>query len=392
MSSVLLFLLGFLTAFGAQNALRSPKRNRPWWAQPLWLPAMLTSELLPVRFAASGALAAVFVSFGALDHFVGGFGALLLVLGWIGYLLLAARARRAPRSAALALQIPPPRPISLPLQRRATRYPFSVPSDIDRVDDIEYADGCTLDLYRGVASTGNRVLLQIHGGGWTGGDKRQQARPLMHHLANRGWTVVSISYPLSRDEGLDARIAAVHEAIRWVRHDAESFDIDPEFIALTGGSAGGHLASLATLQSSRNGTGVQACIPIYGVYDFVNRNRTRGDWPVIPKILMGAEVSAAPERYAAASPIDQVHENAPPFLVIHGTHDSLVPPAEARHFVSALEAVSRSEVSLFEVPGATHSFDIVPSPRTRTVVSAIETFLERASDRYDDDAMEQRSR
>ena len=392
MSSVLLFLLGFLTAFGAQNALRAPKPNRPWWAQPLWLPAMLTSELLPIRFALSAALAATFVSFGALDHFVGATGAVLLGLGWLGYLLLAARARRAPRSAALALRIPPPQPIALPLQRRATRYPFSVPPDVDRVDDIEYAEGCTLDLYRSTSSTGNRVLMQIHGGGWTGGDKRQQARPLIHHLANRGWTVVSISYPLSREEGLEARMTAVHQAITWVRRGAGSYDVDPEFIALTGGSAGGHLASLAALQSSRNGGGVQACIPVYGVYDFINRNKTRDDWPVIPKILMGAQPTDAPERYAAASPLDQVHQNAPPFLVIHGTHDSLVPPAEARQFASALEAVSSSEVTLFEVPGATHSFDIVPSPRTRTVVSAIESFLDRVSGRQDTDAMEQRGR
>ena len=187
-------------------------------------------------------------------------------------------------------------------------------------------------------------------------------------------------------------MTAVHQAITWVRRGAGSYDVDPEFIALTGGSAGGHLASLAALQSSRNGGGVQACIPVYGVYDFINRNKTRDDWPVIPKILMGAQPTDAPERYAAASPLDQVHQNAPPFLVIHGTHDSLVPPAEARQFASALEAVSSSEVTLFEVPGATQSFDIVPSPRTRTVVSAIESFLDRVSGGQDTDAMEQRGR
>lgn len=381
MSPALLFILGFLTAFGAQNALRPPSRDKPWWARPLWLPAMLTSELLPLRFGVSFVLSSVLVWFDALDHVVGVVGGVLLIVGWAGYLGLGARARQAASIAARALRMPPPQPIALPLQRRATRYPFTVPSDIERIEDIEYESGCLLDVYRSTASDGSRVLIQVHGGGWTGGHKRQQARPLMHHLASRGWTCVSISYPLDRSLLLQPRIDAVHAAISWVRAGESADGVSPEFIALTGGSAGGHLASIAALQATRSGDHVHACVPLYGIYDLSNRNKTRDDWPVIPKILIGATPAEAPELYSAASPLDQVHENAPPFLIVHGTHDSLVPPAEARHFAAALDSVSRSEVSLFEVPGATHSFDIVPSPRTRTVVGAIELFLDRVQSR-----------
>jgi dipeptidyl aminopeptidase/acylaminoacyl peptidase len=113
------------------------------------------------------------------------------------------------------------------------------------------------------------------------------------------------------------------------------------------------------------------------VFDFFNRNNTRWDWPLIPNQVMKARPEEDPERYRLASPIDQVGEHAPPFLVVHGSNDSLVPPPEARQFVTALEAVSDNTVEYLEVPGGQHAFDAVASPRTRAVVTRITSFLER---------------
>jgi dipeptidyl aminopeptidase/acylaminoacyl peptidase len=115
---------------------------------------------------------------------------------------------------------------------------------------------------------------------------------------------------------------------------------------------------------------------MYGIFDFLNRNKTRWDWPLIPHTVMKATPGEDPDRYRLASPIDQVNADAPPFLVIHGANDSLVPSREAEYFVTALRGVSESTVDYVEVPGAQHGFDAIASPRTRAIATRIITFLE----------------
>ena len=82
-----------------------------------------------------------------------------------------------------------------------------------------------------------------------------------------------------------------------------------------------------------------------------------------------------PERYRLASPIDHVGPHAPPFLVVHGTHDSLVPPREAEVFVEALRSVSEKPVAFVPVIGAQHGFDAISSPRTRAVGRIVADFV-----------------
>ena len=85
------------------------------------------------------------------------------------------------------------------------------------------------------------VLLQIHGGGWTIGDKRQQALPLMMHLSRRGWICVAANYRLSPRATFPEHLIDVKQALRWVRENIAEYGGDPGFVAITGGSAGGHL-------------------------------------------------------------------------------------------------------------------------------------------------------
>ena len=82
------------------------------------------------------------------------------------------------------------------------------------------------------------------------------------------------------------------------------------------------------------------------------------------------------ELYRRASPLDQVHAKAPPFLVVHGAADSVVPTAEAHQFVAALRDVSHNAVGYVEVPGANHAFDALDSLRTHYVISGVQRFLE----------------
>ena len=140
----------------------------------------------------------------------------------------------------------------------------------------------------------------------------------------------------------------IKRALAWTRAHAQEFGGDPNFIAVTGGSAGGHLSSLLALTANRPelqpgfeevDTRVAACVPFYGVYDFLDRTRARAHAPMqgfLTRYVMPAAPEADPEVWDLASPIAQVCEDAPPFFVIHGTHDSLAVVEGAQHFVRAL--------------------------------------------------------
>ncbi len=125
-------------------------------------------------------------------------------------------------------------------------------------------------------------------------------------------------------------------------------------------------------------TRVQACVPFYGVYDFTNRF---GTFPkafgrrLLQAHVMKAFLDEEPEKFAAASPIDCVRPDAPPFLVIHGDRDTLAPLRDAREFVQKLRSVSRSEVLYAEIRGAQHAFDMIVSPRSVPVIEGVERFL-----------------
>ncbi|MGH9194630.1 MAG: alpha/beta hydrolase family protein, partial [Acidimicrobiia bacterium] len=122
-------------------------------------------------------------------------------------------------------------------------------------------------------------------------------------------------------------------------------------------------------------TSVRAAVVLYGIYDFVNRNRTRFDWPVIPFRVMKASLTEAPDRYREASPLDQIHHEAPPILVVHGTHDSLVPPDEGIVFARAMEAAG-APTELLEVKWAQHAFDVMAGARSRALAVRVERFLD----------------
>jgi acetyl esterase/lipase len=135
---------------------------------------------------------------------------------------------------------------------------------------------------------------------------------------------------------------------------------------------------------------VQAAIPFYGVYDFTNRTGAMGNEFItrfLEPLVMKAFISEEPERFAAASPMDRVHEGAPPFLVLHGDRDVLAPVADAREFVERLRAVSSQTVLYGELRGAQHAFDLFHSTRAAHAVRTVERFLAWTHDR----AMEARA-
>jgi len=85
--------------------------------------------------------------------------------------------------------------------------------------------------------------------------------------------------------------------------------------------------------------------------------------------------ASAPEAYEKASPLSRLRPDAPPFFVLHGTHDTLVPVEEARRFAAAFRRVARAPLVYAELPGAQHAFDLFPSVRSLLVIPAVERFL-----------------
>lgn len=231
------------------------------------------------------------------------------------------------------------------------------------------------------------VLVQVHGGGWVIGNKDQQAMPLMGHLADNGWVCVSINYRLSPRATWPDHIVDVKRALAWVKANIADYGGDPDFVAITGGSAGGHLSSLAALSPNDPGfqpgfeeadTSVVAAVPFYGVYDWINRDGTgRADMEqMLAELILKVPREADPELWERASTMSWVDEDAPPFFVIHGTNDSLVPVEQARAFVQMLRDRSQEPVAYAELPGAQHAFEVFDSPRTIYSAEAVRRFLE----------------
>jgi acetyl esterase/lipase len=291
-----------------------------------------------------------------------------------------------------------PTPADLATPWRTLLNPFDMAHvDVVAQRRLPYAPGgrrFELDVFHHRdMPAGAPVLLQVHGGGWMIGEKEQQGIPLMMRMAARGWVCVAINYPLSPKAKWPDHLVAVKRAIAWIREHGADYGADPSFIAITGGSAGGHLCSMAALTSHDTSlqpgfeaadTSVQACVPHYGVYDFTAEDGTLASKVKVERMLKRYVMPATaryPEDYRAASPLSRVSPDAPPFFVLHGTNDSLVPVRDARAFVKALREVSNEPVAYAEISGAQHAFDLFPSVRSAHVVRGVERFLDWAYSR-----------
>ncbi len=261
-----------------------------------FFPAWLVGELAPHVLAVTAADAAAHASGRRRDPR----GLALAAVNVAGLAYLVAQSRQVREVAEDALvdalgadyldQLETrPTPADLAVPWRRLVYPFRMREARVRVErDIVFDDTAgrrgMLDIYRPADGqlADAPVLLQVHGGGWTIGRKDQQGIPLMQHLAAKGWVCVAINYRLGPRHLWPAQIVDVKKAIAWVREHIGAYGGDPDYIAITGGSAGGHLAALAALTPGRRewqpgfedaDTSVQVAVPLYGVYDIAGVDR-----------------------------------------------------------------------------------------------------------------------
>jgi acetyl esterase/lipase len=211
-------------------------------------------------------------------------------------------------------------------------------------------------------------LVYVFGGGWVGGDRTQWA-PFFQTLTTQGITVFSIDYRLSSPDNpsWSKSITDVRCALGWVHDEADTYGIDSDRVAISGGSAGANLALLAAYTSDKTApddcgtdTSVRAVIDFYGPTDLAAMESTSGssDAKDMLHTYLGATSAEEPERYAALSPITHISAASPATLILHGTHDGMVPTAQSEDLV---EALSQANVDnkLVLIGGAQHGFDMI---------------------------------
>lgn len=253
-------------------------------------------------------------------------------------------------------------------------------ADVQDAEFARYGDLIlTLDLYlpekQGPAMP---VVVWLHGGGWSSGSK-EEGKNIAGFLGPLGFAIVSPTYRLSDTALYPAQIQDCKAAIRWIRTHAEEYNLDPERIGVWGASAGGHLAALLGAsggvrsftigqesmnlentegQQSEISSTVQAVCAWFPPVDLLRMNdypsRIDHDAADAPSaLLLGAPVQTVPERAWLASPLSYISPDDPPFLIQHGTADSLVPYQQSIILDSALQAQG-VESTLILIDGGGH--------------------------------------
>ncbi|MBL0747724.1 alpha/beta hydrolase [Nocardioides baculatus] len=290
-------------------------------------------------------------------------------------------------------QVPDPADLATPWRRLARPFDFR-DEGVRVIRNVAYSDAGRrghLDIYLPAGDDAIKkapVLLQVHGGAWTVGDKEHQGRPLMNRMAAKGWVCVAINYRLSPRDPWPAHIVDVKRAIAWIKDNIADHGGDPDYLAITGGSAGGHLTALAALTPGDPefqpgfedaDTSVQAAVPFYGIYDFAGSTGLTNaigmrDHFLGPRVMQ-TTWDDAPDVYEAASPILRITADAPDFFVIHGELDTLVAVEQARLFAAELRRTSTKSVVLATLPGTQHAFDVFHSIRSGHAVRAVDRYL-----------------
>ncbi|MGD8316558.1 MAG: alpha/beta hydrolase [Myxococcales bacterium] len=370
-----------------------PVRRIPALFVPSFFGSWLTAELALHHIVWQALSTVVFVHFGALTRWPGVAGMVITAASWLGLLVLFHDGRKTREIFQRALSGFPELkdPVRLPASQLLMPFRFRR-RGVKVIRDVTYRKIAGKSLKLDVAmpeepGKSRPAIMQIHGGAWIIGDKREQGWPLIGHLAANGWVCFNVNYRLSPAATWPDHLTDLKYALRWIREHASEYGVDPSFVAATGGSAGGHLTAMMALTANDPeyqpgfedaDTSVQAAVPVYGVYDFTDRLGTmleRFRKQMLEPMIMKAFFDEEPEKFHRASPIDRVHPDAPPFLIVHGDRDTLAPVEDARRFSETLRETSRAEVIYAELPGAQHAFDIFASPRTARMLDGTLRFL-----------------
>ena len=279
-----------------------------------------------------------------------------------------------------------------------TPKPYQLPAGIRLEKDIAYIEGGDaaqkLDLYVPEAPSDKPLplIVHIHGGGWRAGNKFPCP---VTPMVLKGYAVASVGYRFSQKAVFPAQIQDCQAAIRWLRAHAKQYHFDPDHLGVVGGSAGGHLSALVGTSGGQKAfpsigshldesDRVQAVIDIYGPADFSTVMQQAAEDQNVKNIfvfntpsdpyssLIGTKLDDKPKA-DAVSPVHYVSKDSPPFLILHGTHDTLVPYAQSVQLEAALKAQG-VPVWLQTLPGAGHGGPAFGKP---AVVQLMQAFFDK---------------
>ena len=248
--------------------------------------------------------------------------------------------------------------------------------------DLAYGDHDRqkLDLYRPKGDAPTPLVVWVHGGGWEAGSK-SGGNPMLPLLA-RGYAVAAVNYRLSQHAPFPAQIEDVKAAVRFLRANAKAYDLDPDHFGAAGASAGGHLVALLGTSAGAkdlDGDGkykdvssaVQAVCDIFGPTDLVKLSPPGATNNPVTRLL-GGTTGEKKALAARANPISFVDPKDPPFLILHGDKDTLVPVSQSELFRAALQKAGVAN-DLIVVPGAGHG----PGVFTKETAAKIEGFFDK---------------
>jgi acetyl esterase/lipase len=258
------------------------------------------------------------------------------------------------------------------------------PASVSVQQDVTYGtvggQKLLLDVYQ-PENRGGRprpAIVLIHGGSWSSLDKSMM-KGMGNFLARSGFVAVSVDYRLLRgDENRwPAQLDDVQRAVRWLRANAATYNVDPNHIGAFGHSAGAQLAALLGMEDTRDNSDtalakyssrVQAVVDVSGPMDFVP-GKQHGDEGMAE--LLGGSYEKIPDVWRDASPVYHAAKSDAPFLIVHGTQDNVVPIAQAEELYQKLQAAGVS-VRLIKLDGG-HTFD-TPETKRQLAFESLEFF------------------
>jgi acetyl esterase/lipase len=302
-----------------------------------------------------------------------------------------------------AMATAPERPLAIPRPsqdafgswwRTALQIPFH-PRDMQLIRNVAYGPlpRHRLDVWRTSTTPSDApVILFIHGGSWTFGDKREQGRPMLHEFVRRGWVVVAGNYRLAPRFPWPAQIEDATRVLGWVKKNAANYGGDPSRVVVAGASAGGQLAALLALSTDDptwrpkdmedvTDWSLRGAMSFYGVLEMTGneehwRGGGRGLLYLLERRVIQLPYKGHEALYRSISPYDRIAADAPPFFIVQGVNDTLVDVQVARDFVQRFRTVAFAPIYYVELPFTQHSYDITASPRTSATTRAAVAFAE----------------
>jgi acetyl esterase/lipase len=265
--------------------------------------------------------------------------------------------------------------------------------DIAYIPDGDEAQRLDLYLPETPAASPLPLVVHVHGGGWMGGSKFPCQ---FANMVDRGYAVASVEYRFSQQAVFPAQIQDCQAAIRWLRANSQRYNIDSDHVGVVGGSAGGHLSALVGAAGGKQAfapiggneeqsDAVQCVCDIFGPANFTTVIQQAADDKNVRNIftfnspddpysrLIGASLEGNREKTDAVSPVHYISKDSPPMLILHGTHDALVPYAQSVELAEALNAHG-VPVWLQTLPGSGHGGPAFENP---AIVALMQSFFDK---------------